>query len=285
MAPFCLFDVYSRERSRRDALEKRITLIHINSTPPYFICHIIHRLLPSCLRSLSAASHTLPTSNLSFPQIKMMGFVAEDVEESRLFGPDTSDQHRLVPKSKLVVYDAKKQVFGLQMYSYAKKGIVSDPGSFVVYIDGACRNNGTPSAQGSWGVYFGPGSRYNRCGLLSPNLPQTNSRAEIEALVQALEIIHEITKADYSLTMIKIATDSEYLANAMSLWIEDWIENDGINAKGRQVAHFETLKALHERLEDMTYGDDGGLEIMFWPIPREENTGADKLANEAFEQS
>ncbi|GKT59590.1 NAD dependent epimerase [Colletotrichum tofieldiae] len=213
----------------------------------------------------------------------MMGYDDDDGEGSRLFEHRASDAHRMVPKSELVVYNPRKEVFGLQMYSWSKKGIIPDPGSLVVYIDGACRNNGTPSARGSWGVYFGPGSQYNHCGLLASDLPQTNSRAEIEALVKALDSLHEITSRDYSLSKIKIATDSEYLANAMSLWIGDWIENDGINARGHKVAHFETLKDLHERLDDMTYGDDGGLEIMFWPIPREENLEADKLANQAFQ--
>ncbi|KAK2010197.1 ribonuclease H-like protein [Colletotrichum eremochloae] len=213
----------------------------------------------------------------------MMGYDDDDGEGSRLFEHRASDAHRMVPRSELVVYDPQKQVFGLQMYSWSKKGLAPDKGSLVVYIDGACRGNGTPSARASWGVYFGPGSRHNRRGLLAPALPQTSARAEIEALAQALDALREVTARDYSLTKIKIATDSEYLANAMSLWIGDWIENEGINARGHRVAHFETLRELHERLDDMTYGDDGGLDIMFWPITREENQEADKLANEAFQ--
>ncbi|GKT50869.1 ribonuclease H [Colletotrichum spaethianum] len=194
----------------------------------------------------------------------MMGYDDDDGEGSRLFEHRASDAHRMVPRSELVVYDPRKQVLGLQMYSWSKKGVVSDPGSLVIYIDGACRNNGTPrlEARGASTLALGP---------------------KIEALVKALDILHEITNRDYSLSNIKIATDSEYLANAMSLWIGDWIENEGINARGHRVAHFETLKELHERLDDMTYGDDGGLDIMFWPIPREENQEADKLANQAFE--
>ncbi|EFQ34013.1 hypothetical protein CGRA01v4_12503 [Colletotrichum graminicola] len=213
----------------------------------------------------------------------MMGYDDDDGEGSRLFEHRTSDAHSMVPRSELVVYDPQKQVFGLQMYSWSKKGLMPDPGSLVVYIDGACRDVGTPSARGSWGVYFGPGSRHNRRGLLAPALAQTSARAEIEALARALDALREVTARDRSLTQIKIATGSEYLANAMSLWIGDWIENEGINARGHRVAHFETLRELHERLDDMTYGDDGGLDVMFWPIPREENEEAHKLANEAFQ--
>ncbi|OLN87492.1 Ribonuclease H1 [Colletotrichum chlorophyti] len=212
-------------------------------------------------------------------------YIADDELEGRLFDPAMSEAHRRVPKSELVVYDPTKQLSGLQMYSYAKRGIIPDRGHFVVYIDGACRDNGKSAARASWGVYFGPGSRHNRCGLLRPDLPQTSSRAEIEALSQALDIIHGIVSRDYSLQHIKIATDSEYLAKSMALWMEEWIENDGLNSKGRRVVHFEKLKEIYERLEELTYGDDGGLEFLFWPIPREENREADRLANEALDRA
>ncbi|KAL2874911.1 hypothetical protein SGCOL_009889 [Colletotrichum sp. CLE4] len=215
----------------------------------------------------------------------MMGYDDDDGMGSRLFEHRASDTHRMVSKSDLVFYNPQTQLLGMRMYSYATKGAVPERCSMVVYIDGACRNNGTPSAQASWGVYFGPGSRYNACGLLSPDLPQTNSRAEIEALVQGLRIICDITARDYSLSRIKIVTDSEYLASAMSLWIGEWIENEGLNARGKRVAHFEVLRELHEQLDEMTYGDDGGRDIMFWAVPREDNTEADALANQAFPNS
>ncbi|KAK1992774.1 ribonuclease H-like protein [Colletotrichum falcatum] len=213
----------------------------------------------------------------------MLGYDDDDGQGSRLFEHGASDAHRMVPRSELVVYDAQKQVSGLRMYSWSRKGLAPDTGSLVVYIDGACRDSGHPSARGSWGVYFGPGSRHNRRGLLAPALPQTAARAEIEALARALDALREVTARDRSLSKVKIATGSEYLANAMTLWIGDWIDNEGTDARGRGVAHFEALRELHERLDDMTYGGDGGLEVMFWPIPREENQEAGKLANEAFQ--
>ncbi|KAK1978680.1 hypothetical protein LZ30DRAFT_751970 [Colletotrichum cereale] len=214
----------------------------------------------------------------------MMGYDDDDGEGSRLFEHRASDAHRMVPRSELVVYDPEKQVSGLRMYSWSRKGLVPDPGSLVVHIAGACRDTGTPSARGSWAVYFGPGSRHNRRGLLAPALPQTPARAEIEALARALDAIREVAGGGGPpTTTVKIATGSEYLANAMSLWIGDWIENEGTDARGRGVPHFETLRELHERLDDMTYGDDGGLDVMFWPVPHEENQEAEELANEAFQ--
>jgi hypothetical protein len=46
-----------------------------------------------------------------------------------------------------------------------------DPSSLVVYIDGACRGNGTASARASYGVFFGPGSPHNAKGTLSDSIP------------------------------------------------------------------------------------------------------------------
>lgn len=35
---------------------------------------------------------------------------------------------------------------------------------------------------------------------------------------------------------------------------------------------------------DMTYGNNGGMQIQFWQVPREENKEADALANKALDQ-
>jgi hypothetical protein len=75
----------------------------------------------------------------------------------------------------------------------------------VVHIDGLWRNNGRPNAQSSWGVYFGPGSRYNSSGKMDPSLPQTSSRAEIKALIQAIDMISDIAADDDEGQLVTIA--------------------------------------------------------------------------------
>jgi ribonuclease HI len=155
--------------------------------------------------------------------------------------------------------------------------------SLVVFIDGACRGNGTPSARASYGVYFGPDSPHNTYGMLPKSLPQTSTRAEIEALSQALDIICQITDEDLLLSEIKIVADSSFLVNAMGRWMEGWIQEDGIGSKGRRVAHFDILRQLHDKLDHMEYSDDGGRQVKFWHLPRELNGEADALAIKAFD--
>ncbi|KAF2452349.1 ribonuclease H-like domain-containing protein [Lineolata rhizophorae] len=204
-------------------------------------------------------------------------------ELERQFDPQYSPMHQHVPENELVVYTPSKKVSQLQVMHPRTGALDLDKFTVVVFIDGACRGNGTPSARAAWGVYFGPQSPHNASDLLKADLPQTSTRAEIEALSQALRIIRDEISQDFSLQQIRIVSDSAFLVRAMSEWIEGWIENDGRNAEGRPVAHYETFKEIHERLDEMTYGDDGGLEFKFWHVPRERNEEADALANQALD--
>ncbi|ROW09961.1 hypothetical protein VPNG_06361 [Cytospora leucostoma] len=204
-----------------------------------------------------------------------------DIE--RLFVLDYSPMHRHVPIQQLITYTPRVQVRQLQLFHPRNNAIELDSMTVVVSIDGACRDNGKPTARASWGVYFGPGSRYNSSGLLSPDLPQTSSRAEIEALSRALDTIWVFTQDNMTLQDIKIRCDSEYLCQAMSMWMEGWIENGGLRSNGKPVAHFDKLREIQEKIDDMIYGEDGGLQIQFWHVPRAENQEADALANSALD--
>ncbi|KAF2833194.1 hypothetical protein CC86DRAFT_365152 [Ophiobolus disseminans] len=82
-----------------------------------------------------------------------------------------------------MVYNRAKQILQLQMTIDTEPHPVPDINSLVVFIDGACRGNGTASARASYGVYFGRNSRYNTYECPPSYLPQTSTRAEIEALV------------------------------------------------------------------------------------------------------
>jgi ribonuclease HI len=156
----------------------------------------------------------------------------------------------------------------------------------VVYINGACRNNGTSTARASYGVNFGPNSPYNTQGLLPSSLPQTSTRAETEALVQATQIVQNITDRDLRFRPITIATDSDFLVDAMCLWLHHWIEDGGVESRGEKVAHCEVLKQVQEKLDYIEeYSDQlqGIRSVMFWHISREMNREADSLANRALD--
>ncbi|KAL7895187.1 ribonuclease H-like protein [Trichoderma sp. SZMC 28014] len=211
-----------------------------------------------------------------------LDFNDDDEGHKRAFDPQLSPAHRRLAADQLIIYNPAKSVQHLQQIISGRLGV--DAYSVVVSIDGACRGNGTRSARAAWGVYFGPQSRHNSCGMLDSSLAQTSTRAEIEALSKALDIIHNLVSRDFSLQHYYIRTDSSYLAKTFSGWIQTWISNGGKKFKGKRPAHFGALRKIHERLDDMTYGDDGGIQFKFWHVPREENKEADALANQAFDK-
>ncbi|PTB40353.1 hypothetical protein M441DRAFT_59125 [Trichoderma asperellum CBS 433.97] len=205
-------------------------------------------------------------------------------EFERIFDPRNSPTHRRIPADQLIVYNSTKRVQQLREMNPLTNQISIDRHTVVVSIDGACRGNGTSLARAAWGVYFGPQSTYNSNGTLNPTFPQTSTRAEIEALSQALEIIYKDISKDFSLQRYHIITDSSYLVQTFSERIQTWIKNGGKNSKGKKAAHFDILKKINDRFNDMTYGDNGGMEFKFWQVPREENKEADVLANEALDK-
>ncbi|KAI1491704.1 ribonuclease H-like domain-containing protein [Biscogniauxia mediterranea] len=201
----------------------------------------------------------------------------------RRFDPRASARHCDVPESELVVYNAQRQVSQLQVRNPRTRAVEPDPRTVVLAIDGACRRNGTAAARGAWGVHFGPGSPLNARGLLDPALPQTNSRAEIEALVQAVRIVREsLLLRRRDMRHFRIRSDSGYLVQAMSEWIGDWNEARGRNSRGRPVAHYRALKEIHDQLDEMSCGG-GGRDFKFWYVPRDQNREADALANQSLD--
>ncbi|EME77467.1 uncharacterized protein MYCFIDRAFT_212709 [Pseudocercospora fijiensis CIRAD86] len=208
----------------------------------------------------------------------------ENYEEiRRLFVPSDDPGRRLIPRQDLVVYNTEKRISQLQFQAMAQSERSRDESSLVVHIDGACRNNGKPNARAAYGVYFGPDSPFNCAGLVPSTIPQTSTRAEIEALAHALEAVQRICNTDFKLCEIKIATDSSFVVDAMARWVEGWIANGGIGARGKRVAHYERLKELHEKLDYMEYSDDGGICVEFWHVSRDMNSEADALANAALD--
>jgi ribonuclease HI len=194
-------------------------------------------------------------------------------------GPATSPIWLQSP-SELIKYNPEKQVSQLQMKPVSRDP-VADKSTMVVGIDGRYQQN--ENLAPSYGIYFGPDSKYNTKGILEKSLPQTQSRVEIEALSKALDIIYSICDKDFSLSQIYIGTASESLYRAITDHIYGWVEDGGAQANGKEVENFVELKRLHELLEEKWYGDDGGIEVRFWETSSEENRQARALALAALD--
>ncbi|KAF2138445.1 uncharacterized protein K452DRAFT_338489 [Aplosporella prunicola CBS 121167] len=186
---------------------------------------------------------------------------------SRLYDPSLDYYTIDIPRSDLVVYNQEKQILQLQMKVNEKPEPYPDESTVVIYIDGACRGEGTREAEATYGLYVGLGSDYNRSGR-----PCTTDWT----------FVHEIKKNDSKITRVIYATDSIFLVRALTEWIEEWIANDGFDSDRNQVEHFDKLRDLRNRFNIMQQVDAGGFEIQLWHVPPEKNQDADALAHGAL---
>jgi len=114
----------------------------------------------------------------------------------------------------------------------------------AVYTDGACSSNGHAGARGGIGVYFGPRDERNVSERLPADGPtHTNQRAELAAIVRALEVTKHVRER------ILIHTDSAYSIGCATLWLAGWKRNGWRNSKKEPVANQDLVRALDAAIE------------------------------------
>jgi ribonuclease HI len=101
--------------------------------------------------------------------------------------------------------------------------------SFIVYTDGACKNNGSKKAKAGIGIHF---SKNNRIKIkdVSERLlyeKQTNNAAELMAILKCLELCYVYVIKE----KIYLYTDSEYSIKCITIWYREWIKNDKCSGK------------------------------------------------------
>ncbi|KAF8318509.1 hypothetical protein DL93DRAFT_2075991 [Clavulina sp. PMI_390] len=114
---------------------------------------------------------------------------------------------------------------------------LSNEGWNLIYTDGACRGNGKANARAGVGVWFGDGDPRN----ISERCPghQTNNRAELIAIIRALE-------ATPTTDRIAILTDSVYCQNCIEQWLPKWVLKGFRTASGGEVLNREVIEYLSE---------------------------------------
>ena len=89
----------------------------------------------------------------------------------------------------------------------------------MIYVDGACRNNGQDNPQGGCGIYWGEYHPLNTREYLIGD-KQTNNRAELSAAIIALTQACQI-----QMQSVEICTDSKYVKEGITKWINKWKVN------------------------------------------------------------
>ncbi|ORX92216.1 ribonuclease H1-like protein [Basidiobolus meristosporus CBS 931.73] len=115
---------------------------------------------------------------------------------------------------------------------------VSDGEYFAIFTDGSSRGNGKAGCRAGVGVYFGQDDPRN---VSEPLLgKQTNQRAEIMAAIRAIE------NAGDDELKLNIKTDSQYLINAITVWIHNWKARQWKTSAGKDVENKDLIQKLDQ---------------------------------------
>ncbi len=108
----------------------------------------------------------------------------------------------------------------------------------IIYTDGACSGNPGP---GGWGVYMIYGQHEKK--LHGQELDTTNNRMELTAAIEAL-------KALKNRCTIDLYTDSVYVKDGITTWIDNWIKNNWRTSNKALVKNVDLWQNLHSLTAD-----------------------------------
>jgi ribonuclease HI len=137
--------------------------------------------------------------------------------------------------------------------------------SVEIFTDGACKGNPGP---GGWGALLRMGQHEKELSGSDPDT--TNNRMEMTAAIRALGALIEPCR-------VTLHTDSRYLIDGMTKWIDGWQRKGWINASKKPVRNADLwhdlieLAAHHEIAWEWVKGHNG----------HPENERVDKIASDA----
>jgi len=109
--------------------------------------------------------------------------------------------------------------------------------SIVMYTDGACSGNPGP---GGWGAVLMSGK--HRKELFGGERETTNNRMEMMAVIRGAEAIKRGNSID-------IYTDSKYVMQGMTEWVEGWKKRGWKTASKQPVKNVDLWQRLEQALE------------------------------------
>ena len=111
----------------------------------------------------------------------------------------------------------------------------------TIYTDGACVGNPGP---GGWAAIILKDD--NKKELFGGEKLTTNNRMELTAAINALEYCNSQDDTQLSLKQINIYTDSNYVKDGITVWINNWEKNNWKTADKKNVKNIDLWKKLKE---------------------------------------
>ena len=110
-----------------------------------------------------------------------------------------------------------------------------------IYTDGSCTGNPGP---GGWGAIIL--SDDGKKELTGGEKLTTNNRMELTATIKALEYCDTFKEQQPSLKYIQIYTDSSYVRDGITIWINKWEQNNWKTSEKKNVKNVDLWKKLKE---------------------------------------
>jgi len=130
----------------------------------------------------------------------------------------------------------------------------------IIFTDGASRGNPGP---GGWGAIIVEGTQVKEIG--GGETRTTNNRMELDAAINALKEVPAGAK-------VKLYTDSQYLINGITKWINAWMKNEWKTKEKKDVLNKEYWQNLHKACE--------GKEIEWLRVKGHSNIGGNERCDE-----
>ena len=113
--------------------------------------------------------------------------------------------------------------------------------NITIYTDGACTGNPGP---GGWAAIVLFDNKKKE--LFGGEKLTTNNRMELTAAIKALEYLKKKEGKQPSLKQIKIYTDSKYVKEGITEWINIWEKNNWKTKDKKNVKNVDLWKKLKE---------------------------------------
>ena len=137
-----------------------------------------------------------------------------------------------------------------------------------IFTDGACRGNPGP---GGWGALLRFEGKEKK--LYGGDPDTTNNRMELQAAIEALRALKEPCK-------VVLTTDSVYVKNGITSWLEGWKKKGWKTAARKPVKHVD----LWQDLDEQNKRHQVDWEWVKRHSGHRENEIADELANRGIDE-
>lgn len=137
-----------------------------------------------------------------------------------------------------------------------------------IFTDGGCRGN---PGIGGWGALLRMGVHEKK--LKGNALDTTNNRMELTAVIKALEALSRPCQ-------VTVTTDSKYVQNGISLWMDNWKKNNWKTAAKKPVKNQD----LWQKLDKAVQEHEIDWKWVKGHAGHAENEIVDELANQAMDE-